>query len=228
MNEIFYGQWNPPEDKVAYINYFLNERDGFFIEAGAGNFGNACRFFASQRGWKGLCIEPSKYAYSLLKENSLVDTLWGALDNAVGYKKFTDIVSAPGGGNDNGSLQHTTYHKKELDSYRCVYETYEVPIYTYKDIIKNYNIEHVDYLSLDVEGNELSILSSMMGCARFLPDIMCIEYPYVGLENLKNSCKNLGYEFNFVSFNNAFFSRIGSFVANNNWYGATEPMKDLL
>lgn len=228
FTEIFYGQWNPPEDKVAYLNYFRDKRNGFFIEAGAGNWGLACKFFINYLGWDGLCIEPSKYTYRNLKENCKVNTLWGALHYFEGLIDFTDIVSAPGGGNDNGSLFHTPYHKKELDGYKCGYDVYEVPVYTYKAIIEMFSIEHVDYLSLDVEGNELNVLKGMEDYGKTLPDVMCIEYPYVGLRNLKVICANLGYKFDFTSFNNAFFSKENIVPVLDYWYGETKPMEDLL
>lgn len=226
--DVFYGQWNPPEDQVAYLNYFYGIRNGFCIEAGAGYYGLATKFFVETMGWEGLYIEPSKYSYRVLKENTKeLTAYWCGLNNKSGTAMFTDIVSAPGGGNDNGAIHHSPYHKKELDGYGCVYETYSIPTITYKELIKTFNVKKVDYMSLDVEGNELNVLEGMKGC-KVLPDVLCIEYPYVGLNNLKDLCKSLGYTFNFVSFNNAFFSNVTSQPIYETWYGSTEPMKDLL
>jgi len=84
-----------------------------------------------------------------------------------------------------------------------------------------YSISEIDLLSLDAEGHEIQILEGMIG-SRVLPEVVCVEYPISGLDNIKSIMSEFGYNFNFVSFNNAFFS----FIDKETWFGATERMPD--
>ncbi len=59
--------------------------------------------------------------------------------------------------------------------------------------------------------------------ALILPKVVSVEYPIVGFNILKSAMENLGYNYNFVSFNNAFFSD----EVRDNWWGTTERMDDL-
>lgn len=216
----FYGQWNPPQDEVIYRNYFFNDEKGTSIECGASSGGTSTHFFAD-KGWKCIFIEPSKYAFtnllSYLKgDNLLFYNL--ALSNKTGIATFKDIISAPGGGNDNASLQHTDKHMQELLGYGCKFEEYGVITFTYAELIK----EPVDLFVLDVEGFELQVIDGMKD-SEFLPKVVCVEYPITGFGNIFISMIALGYNFNFVSHNNAFFS----FIEKDSWFGETERMEDL-
>ncbi len=226
----FYGQWNPPEDEVAYRNYFQNgPEDGFFIECGAGNYGSACRFFEETLGWKGLNLEASPRMFKNLNESRTSKkslNLHCGLSNRSGTAIFTDIIRAPGGGGGNGSFSHHPKHKKILDGYGCTYEDIEVEIWRYRDLFDDLyylgHIPYVTYLSLDVEGHELQVIEGMAGSV-VLPDVICVEYTVSGLDNIRIALENLGYTYNFVSFNNAFFSHI----QKDSWWGATDKLEEL-
>ena len=62
----------------------------------------------------------------------------------------------------------------------------------------------INLFVLDVEGFEMEALQGMVG-SKYLPEIMCVEYPHVGLDNLKTFLKNLGYRFDTLRDNNAYF-----------------------
>src|SRR3989304_3789195 len=98
----FYGQWNPPQDQVLYENYFKDKRNGFYIECGAESIGTESLFFEKELDWKGINIEASKREYARLiinRPNSI--NLHLGLSNKTGTLEFTEVVSAPGGGNIN-------------------------------------------------------------------------------------------------------------------------------
>lgn len=224
----FYGQWNPSEDEVAYRNYFSDKKQpGFFIECGAGPHGAACKSFEANLNWGGLYIEASPLFFNALERDTKTDSririLWKGLSNKNGVATFKEIISARGGGGDNGSFEHHPEHLKELIGYGCVFNPVEVEICTYATLIESSEyITDVTFLSLDVEGHELQVLDGMKG-ASILPEVMSIEYPISGFDNVKGMAEDLGYKFNFVSFNNAFFSH----VDKEEWWGATGRMKDL-
>jgi len=232
---IFYGSHGkPPEDEVAYRNYFetlIIPEQGFYIECGAGIGGNACHFFEAILGWRGFNLEASSHKFELLKKyriDPLSTNLLCGLSNKNGHAIFTDVISAPGGGGDNGSFSHTPAHKKLLDGYECVYEDMQTEIWKYSTLFNNLHmlghVPHINYLSLDVEGHEVQVLEGMKG-SMVLPDVMSIEYPISGLDAVITAVKELSteYSFNFISHNNAFFSRF----TKESWWGTTERIEDL-
>jgi hypothetical protein len=60
---------------------------------------------------------------------------------------------------------------------------------------------------LDVEGYEMEVLEGMKN-SKFLPKILSIEYPHVGLDQIKLFLENLNYEFDLIKDNNAYFIKL--------------------
>jgi len=56
--------------------------------------------------------------------------------------------------------------------------------------------------------------------SRTLPQVICVEYTLVKLENLINKLIPLGYNYDFLSYNNAFFSM--GVKRYEKWYGQTK------
>jgi hypothetical protein len=220
----FYGQWNPKEDEVVYKNYFEENPkagEGFYIECGAGSHGLACLFFEKHLGWKGINIEASPLKYLKLidyRPNSF--NLCFGLSDKCGIKTFTDVIKAPGGGAGIGSFSFGKNLKKQLDGWKCEYHDFKILTSKLMNILPGIN--RIDFFSLDADGHDLQVIKGMRG-ARILPEIMSVEYPVVGFNNIKRAMEDLGYIYNFVSFNNAFFSHI----KRDSWFGATKRMEDI-
>lgn len=206
-NFIFYGQFDPPIDKVIYERYFkYRQKPGVFIECGAGDgLGNtACYFFERFLTWTGINIEASKYSYSLLAKNrphSLANLNCG-LGSEDNILLFKDVISAPGGGHGNSSFQHTPEHAKELENYECKFDIYPVEVKTLDRITSMYKI-HPDLIVLDVEGYELEVIKGMN---INLPLVLCAEYYYCGLDNLKELLYPKGYTLDLVLHSDAYFT----------------------
>ena len=67
----FYGQFDPPVDKVLYERYFKNLEEGVSIECGAfdGLTENCTKFFEDNLKWKTINIEPLPHIFDKLKVN---------------------------------------------------------------------------------------------------------------------------------------------------------------
>ncbi len=182
----FYGQGRPYLDEQLYDNYFSNKIDGFFIECGAADgvgYSNTL-LFENEFDWTGINLEASLKQYSALVINRPESlNLHMGLAGYTGQALFNDVVSAPGGGEGNGSFSHTGEHLKELMGYNCVFKEYFVPVITYKDLVNLYSIEHVDLFSLDVEGYELQVIEGMKG-SDVMPEVLCVEHTISGKDNL--------------------------------------------
>lgn len=216
MNK-YYGQFQIPVDEFIYERYFKSKKfmdNGFFIECGAfdGLTECSCKFFEETLGWKGINVEPSPVIFSKLIENrpdSINVNVALSNENTTGV--FHSVVHPFFGEQcTNGSLQHTPEHKKILDDMNCQYREHEVKIITYSDLIDKYHVKHVDLFVLDVEGNELKVISSMRG-GHTLPDVMCIEHGNSNKEEIIDAMESLGYEYDISSYVNSFFVKKKSY-----------------
>jgi FkbM family methyltransferase len=204
----YYGQFDPPVDKVIFDAYFINKRNGFFIECGAydGIVECSCKLF-EDLGWTGLNVEASPRIFQRLIQNRPNSrNVNVALSDTIGNQTFHDISSPTGIADGNGSLMHCAEHKALLVQQGCGTFPVTVAVTTYAQLMKDQNIAHVDLLVLDVEGHELQVLSGMMGCPT-LPDVMCIEFPFTGLDNITKKVSELGYRLDFLKHNNAHYVR---------------------
>lgn len=221
----FYGQWNPPVDKVLFENYFKNKTNGFFIECGAynGKGLSCCKFFEDTLKWKGINVEPAKNHFAALTNNrpNSINLNVGLSDKNE-ILKFKNVICKPGKGKGagNGSFQHSKNHMKELRTYGVTFEEYDVQTITYAEMIEEHEVSKVDLMCLDVEGFEFKVIDGMKD-ASVLPSVLCIEYSYLGLENVKEYVKELDYTYDFISFNNAYFHRPDAQLPKHAWFGST-------
>lgn len=221
----FYGQWNPPVDKVLYENYFKEKRNGFFIECGAynGRGLSCCKFFEEFRGWHGINVEPAKNHFSALVKNrpNSININVGLSDKNETLKfRNTVCMKGKGKGAGNGSFQHNEAHLKELKGYGVTFDEYDVPTITYSKMIKDNNVNHVDLMCLDVEGFEFRVLDGMND-ASVTPSVICIEYSYLGLQNVIEKLREREYIFDFISYNNAYFHKSTLSIPATKWFGRT-------
>jgi len=218
----FYGQWNPTVDRVLYENYFKDVRNGFFIECGAGNGiqDSNTKFFEDSLDWSGVCIEPSPVSFDQLTSiRPNTRNLMLGLSDHDGTVTFTEAVN---GSNSSGGA--VKYHPK-LKAFvsACGYSFKDITIETmrYNTLLTKLSVTNVNLLSIDVEGYEASVIAGMVG-ATILPNVICIEYTCSGIQRVKRLLAELGYRFDFVSFNNAYFSRG---LPIKEWFGVTDIME---
>jgi FkbM family methyltransferase len=208
----YYGQFDPPVDKVIHERYFKNKYNGVSIECGAFDGLTECCsiFFEKNYNWKTINIEPLNIAFTKLLINRPQSVnLNIALSNNNDDKLFINYKHPTlGYAWGNGSLSHTIEHTNMLKD-MCGnnnYSTQVVKCETYKSIIERLNITQLDLFILDVEGHELDVIDGMVNCD-VLPDVFVIEHghrnPEVFVEKLK--CLNESYKLDYISFVNSFF-----------------------
>lgn len=178
----YYSQFS--QDKYIYETFFKNKKDpGFFLEIGADDgikFSN-CKFFEETLNWKGIAIEPRNEAFNKLIKNRNCICLKSALSNIEETTQFLDIKGY--GTGLSGLIDK--YDPKHIQ--RIKYETQhpnnkgqeiiEVQTKKLNDILNKYNITNIDFLSIDTEGSELSILETI-DFDKINIDIITIEDNY--------------------------------------------------
>ncbi len=208
----FYGQWDPPVDKVIYEHFFKDKRDGFFIEAGAfdGLVESSCKMFEESLGWRGINMEPDPANYARLcinRPNSV--NLQMALSDREGTTTFTRVIHPTMGEHfGNGSITHQANHRRLLQNEGCTFQECKIRTITYHDLLQLVPITKVDLMVLDVEGHELEVMNGMRG-APILPQVMCIEHGQLGIEAIEKGMREMGYTFQLTSANNAYYKKSG-------------------
>ena len=209
----YYGQFNPPVDKVLHERYFLNKFNGVSIECGAfdGVIENCTKFFEENYNWKTINIEPLPHIFKKLKQNRPnsinLEIALSNIDQISFFKNYKHPNLLYDWG--NGSITHTNEHKQQLDKL-CGYNNYvEIPVVckTYKQIIEQLHIQHLDLFVLDVEGHELQVIDGMIGCD-ILPNIFVIEHGHSDAFVDKLNYLNARYQLDYISYANSYFIKI--------------------
>jgi FkbM family methyltransferase len=163
--KIFYSQCQ--EDIFLYENYFKNKRNGVYIELGAldGNLYSNTKFFEDYLNWKGILIEPNLYQFQSLKENRpnnfLFNNLISNSKEELKFRYFLKGHAAVSGVEDTLSQHHMDeyFDRYNENNYLPQNSIYMKPK-TLTEIVKSTYFNHIDFLSLDVEGHEYEVLQS--------------------------------------------------------------------
>lgn len=201
---------------MAFISYAQNFEDimlwralkhveqGFYIDVGANDpvIESVTKAF-SERGWKGINIEPLQSHYLDLEKD-----------------RPRDINLQCAAGEVNGEIEiwegevrgWATASKEVVDQYvsnGCPGKFHKVPVFKLTDICEKYVESEIHFLKIDVEGFEKSVISGM-DFTRFRPWVMVIEAtrPNSTVENFaewEGDVLTAGYELAYYDGLNRFY-----------------------
>ncbi|KAF3891261.1 FkbM family methyltransferase [Tolypothrix bouteillei VB521301] len=166
------------------LKKYLNYKHGFFIEAGANDGINQSNtlYFEKNQNWKGLLIEPiAELAYRckinrpkcIIENCALVH-----FDYESNYieMRYSNLMSLVKGAmkSEEKEIEHIRRgcELQDIESYEV-----QVPARTLNSILEQHIIEKIDFLSLDVEGFELSVLQGI-DFDKYRPAWMLVEARY--------------------------------------------------
>ena len=206
-NEKFFSQAG--QDKIIKNHFFQNKKNGFFIEIGAydGIIGSNCCHFEKFLNWEGIAIEASKIQYDKLKNNRKCKTVNKAISNKIKDVEFVEVIEGltqmSGINNENNTAIEIINNNKNSKT-----KISKITTTTFEEEIKS-NLE-IDYLSIDIEGEELDLLKSI--------DFNKYTIKVISVEN--NVPDKFNYNTFFKSKNFSFFDRIGQdeIFFNNRYY----------
>jgi len=160
------GFYSQVGQDVTLMSIFDNKFDGFFVDLASNDAKLLSNTLALEQhlGWHGLCIEPNPQYHAGYKERTctLVDAVAGkfdnetisfVFDNAFGGISGFDKTLAP---NKNGMLFQTV-------SLESIFKKMNVPAV-------------INYMSLDVEGAELYVMSTFP-FHKYRFDVITVERP---------------------------------------------------
>ena len=189
-NQIYFSQSG--QDKCLKNYFFRNFRNGFFVEIGAydGVIGSNCYFFEKNMNWKGIAIEPSPIYFGKLKNNRNCKCYNKAISNITGVKEFIEVQA---GCTQMGGLNSEEYKNTlkifKKDS-RTKINKIHVETSTFQEIVKENKF--IDYLSIDVEGEETRIIESI-NFNYFEIKVLSIENNYPEEKSFYNFLKEKGF-----------------------------------
>lgn len=164
----FYSQYN--QDQYLDEHVFFAMRDGFFVEVGADDgvrFSNTL-FFETDRDWSGILVEPKKGIFNDLCRNRPRSVCLNCAVSDI-PSEYVDFLEIEGYGRqlsgivanyDNRHLERINRETENLSPANHKKQAVKVRNQTLDDIFVKYNVSHVDLLSIDTEGSEISVLRS--------------------------------------------------------------------
>ncbi|MEO7853007.1 MAG: FkbM family methyltransferase [Rubrivivax sp.] len=160
---------------VAWV--MREKRGGFFCEFGATDGVSLSNTLHLERdlGWSGICAEPARGWHEALARNrpqARIETMcvWSKTGQTL---QFTEAAKREYStiGSFSGSDDHA---KKRGDA-----QSYAVQTISLNDLLAQHGAPaDFDYLSMDTEGSELSILEAL-DFARFKPRVLTIEHNFM-------------------------------------------------
>lgn len=194
---MYYSQDKQDEILEKYI--FKGYKNGFFVDVGAhnGKSINNTLYFEENNNWTGICIEPIAKIYDELKLNRpecinincAIDMKDGKSDFILN-DGYSEMISGL-------KTYYDSRHFDRLDNEIKVYggntNTVEVETMKLSTIFDKYNVKKVEYLSIDVEGAELSVIQSIDFDKVFI-DVIGFENNYDDVsKTIREYLENKGY-----------------------------------
>jgi len=168
------------QDYFLNLEIFKNKKDGSFVEFGAydGITHSNSYFFEKTLNWHGICIEPTPDSFSLLKKNRGCDCVWGAV--TANNEHSIELWQSIGTNKVNSCIKGSPGNA--LTKYG---EFITVPAYNINSILRSRDLFDLDYMSIDIEGNEIDIVKSI--------DLDTFRIKAITVENLDNN--RLSYDY---------------------------------
>lgn len=156
----YYSQYG--QDQYLIENYFKGQSFGYYVDVGAHDgvtLSNTKAF--EELGWEGICFEPQPKAFKKLQESRSCLAYNYAVTNNTGTVDFLlleGFCEQLSGIAENYHQSHSDWIKRENQSRGLAQETIKVESRKFSDIV---TYKQIDYVSIDVEGSEMSVLESI-------------------------------------------------------------------
>ena len=184
---------NSQIDQDLFVRYMLQDKlNGYFVDFGATDgisYSNSY-IFEKEYGWSGIVCEPNKFYQPDLLKNRICHIDFNCVYDQTGRSiSFYEVDQQD---LSTISIYSDKDHHKEARKKR---KEYQVDTISLKDLMDKYNAPKIiDYLSIDTEGSEYTILSNYDFSRSF--KVITVEHNHV--EDNRNKIYSLltekGYE----------------------------------
>ena len=178
-------------EDIFIRRFFKNKKKGFYVDIGCYNpVKGSLTYYLFKKGWKGLNVDLSKVSVDLFKISRPNDHyINAALTDFEGETNYYEngVINQ-----QNSLISDTSKKKIKIKSYKL------------NSLLNELNVHEIDYLNIDVEGNEFKVISSL-NFQKHKPRLISIE------QNIYNSEKLLDQDCHKFLLENHYFlaSKIG-------------------
>jgi FkbM family methyltransferase len=167
---VTYAQYR--EDIILYA-LFHDIKKGFYVDVGANyaTVDSVTKLFYD-KGWSGINIEPIKSLHKeLVKARPRDINLQcgaGSKSGEATLREYKDISG------------HSTFatDQKRAHSSNVTHTDYKVPIEPLKKIFSEYDVQHIHFIKIDVEGFEAEVVGGN-DWKKYRPEVVCIEANHI-------------------------------------------------
>ena len=162
------------QDKIIHEVFFKDYSSGFFIELGAydGITGSNCLFFEKFKNWDGIAIEASETQFVKLEKNRSCTTVKTVIGERVEKVEFIEVTQ---GFTQMSGINYENY-SKSLDIFdsngKNKIEKRTAITTTVDSFLREGMV--VDFMSIDIEGNEMGVLKSI-DFKKYEIRVICLE-----------------------------------------------------
>ena len=189
-NEILYSAYRRVRDAYSYragqrrgsfsqhgedhfiFKRFMQKRSGFYVDVGASHpYRLSNTYLLYQNGWRGVTVEPIPLLGHLHRKWRPEDTLVPkAIGLAAGRLEFKEMLPSV-----LSTLDAETARAYVADGRAQLLRTYNIDVITLGQLFRDYAAQQrVDFLSIDMEGLDASIITSCQ-FDKIRPSVICIE-----------------------------------------------------
>jgi len=179
------------KEEVLIRHFFNDKENGFFLDVGCSDYKNISTTYYLEKHlhWKGIGVDAiGKYAADYLK-----------------YRPGTRFRNYAVSNHSGGTIDFYTEDGYEVFSStvkEAIFRipkpvTVKVPVITLNDLLKKEKVNHIDFLSMDIEAGEIKALEGF-DIKKYRPLLVCIEVqPEMGTyfaNEISNYFQDNGYE----------------------------------
>lgn len=170
------------QDRYINEHFFHNKKNGVFLDIGAhdGKSFSNTYFFEKELGWTGICFEPLPHLFQSLQACRDCICINAGVAEVEDTLPFLHVV----GCDEMLSGLCGTYDQRALNAVMSDIKNFggecrliQVPCVRIDKILTGYGMSHIDFLSLDTEGNELEILNTI-NFSQIKIDVITVENNY--------------------------------------------------
>ena len=156
-------------EDIFIRRFFKNEKTGFYVDIGSYHpIKGSLTYYLFKKGWKGLNVDLSKVSVDLFKISRPNDyNINAAITDFDGETEYFE----------SGAINQQNSLVSEKDKKKIKIKAYKL-----NTLLDDFNILEIDYLNIDVEGNEFKVISTF-DFEKFHPKLISIE------QNIYNSEK---------------------------------------
>ena len=160
-------------EDIFIRRFFKNDAKGFYVDIGCYHpIKGSLTYYLHKKGWNGLNVDLSKVSIDLFKLARPKDfNINTAVTDFNGETVYYE----------NGKINQQNSLVEDISKKQVTIQAYRL-----NDLLEKFNITNIDFLNIDVEGNDFKVISTF-NFSKFKPKLISIEQNIYNLEIITNS-----------------------------------------